>query len=205
MFWQAFRPLRIKLFGFNPERPIVLISGGSRGARSINRAMIGVLEHFKEIPSVQFLHVTGKTEFDEVMESLEDAGVDLKVAAHIRVEPYLYDMPQAMAMADLAVFRAGATGLAELTARGVPSILIPYPFAAANHQEFNARVLVNAGAARMILNKDLTSESLLSVLSDLLKDPTTIKKMAEASKKLGRPNAAENIATMILDLGRKKD
>lgn len=199
---EANREEGIKLFGFNPERPIVLISGGSRGARSINRAMIGVLEHFKEIPSVQFLHVTGKTEFDEVKESLEEAEVDLKIATHIRVEPYLYDMPQAMAMADLAVFRAGATGLAELTARGVPSILIPYPFAAANHQEFNARVLVNAGAARMILNKDLTAGILIETIRELLKNPQELEKMSIVAKSLGRPDAAKDIAQMILDLAK---
>ena len=80
--------------------------------------------------------------------------------------PYLYNMPQAMAMANLAIFRAGATGLAELTARGVPAILIPYPFAAENHQEFNAQALVKVGAARMILNKDLTSEILSAQIAE---------------------------------------
>ena len=202
---QATREEGIKAFGFNPNKPVILISGGSRGAKSINQAMIGVLEKYKDDHSIQFLHVTGKDDFDDVMKNLKEAGVDLQTSEHIRVEPYLYNMPVAMAMTSLAIFRAGATGIAELTARGIPAILIPYPYAAANHQEHNAQVLVDAGAARMILNKDLTSESLLAVLSDLLKDPTTIKKMAEASKKLGRPNAAENIATMILDLGRKKD
>lgn len=202
---QATREEGIKAFNFNPNKPVILISGGSRGARSINQAMIGVLAHYKDNHSIQFLHVTGKDDFDDVMKNLTEAGVDLQTAEHIRVEPYLYNMPVAMAMTSLAIFRAGATGIAELTARGIPAILVPYPYAAANHQVHNAQVLVDAGAARMILNDDLTSESLLAVLSDLLKDPTTIKKMAEASKKLGRPNAAENIATMILDLGRKKD
>ena len=101
-------------------------------------------------------------------------------------------MPQAMAMADLAVFRAGATGLAELTARGVPSILIPYPYAAENHQEYNARALVDAGAARMILNKDLNSEILQKNISELINDPQMLKSMSEASLKLGRPQAADD-------------
>lgn len=185
----------LKEFGFTDDKPIVLISGGSRGARSINDAIIDVLKTAAENNSAQFLHVTGKGEFDSVMERLSDLD-----APNIKVVPYLYNMPQAMAMADLAIFRAGATGLAELTARGVPAILIPYPYAAENHQEFNARSLVEAGAARMILNKDLTSELLQKNLDELLSSPQTLKQMAKASLSLGKPNAADEIADLILSL-----
>ena len=185
----------LREFDFTDDLPIVLISGGSRGARSINDAMIDVLKVAAEKKSAQFLHVTGKGEFASVTKKLSD--VD---APNIRVVPYLYNMPTAMAMADLAIFRAGATGLAELTARGVPAILIPYPFAAENHQEFNARSLVEAGAARMILNKDLNAEILSATLDELLASPEKLKSMAEASLSLGKPNAAEEIADLILKL-----
>ncbi|MBR4384717.1 MAG: undecaprenyldiphospho-muramoylpentapeptide beta-N-acetylglucosaminyltransferase [Selenomonadaceae bacterium] len=186
----------LKEFGFTDDKPIVLISGGSRGARSINNAMIDVLKFAAQKNSAQFLHVTGKGEFDAVTEKLSDI-ID---APNIKVVPYLYNMPRAMAMADLAIFRAGATGLAELTARGVPSILIPYPFAAENHQEFNARALVEAGAAKMILNKDLTAEILSATIDELLSSPDTLKKMSEASLSLGKPQAANEIAELILEL-----
>ena len=186
----------LKEFGFTADKPIVLISGGSRGARSINNAMIDVLKSAAQKNSAQFLHVTGKGEFDAVTEKL----TDVLDAPNIKVVPYLYNMPRAMAMADLAIFRAGATGLAELTARGVPSILIPYPFAAENHQEFNARALVEAGAARMILNKDLTAEILSAKIDELLTAPETLKKMSEASLSLGKPHAAAEIAELILEL-----
>jgi len=185
----------LKEFNFKDDLPIVLISGGSRGARSINNAMIDVLKSEAGKNSAQFLHVTGKGEFDSVMEKLSDLD-----APNIKVVPYLYNMPQAMAMADLAIFRAGATGLAELTARGVPAILIPYPFAAENHQEFNARALVEAGAARMILNKDLTADILSAQLDELLASPQTLKQMAKASLSLGKPDAADEIADIILNL-----
>ncbi len=185
----------LREFNFTADKPIVLISGGSRGARSINNAMIDVLKSAAEKNSAQFLHVTGKGEFNSVVEKLSE--ID---APNIRVVPYLYNMPTAMAMADLAIFRAGATGLAELTARGVPSILIPYPFAAENHQEFNARSLVEAGAARMILNKDLTAELLQKNLDELLTAPEKLKSMAAASLSLGKPNAADEIADLILNL-----
>ena len=199
---QASREAGLEHFGFDESKPVVLISGGSRGARSINRAMVDVLVDAASNPTAQFLHVTGKTEYDDVINRIKDAGINLEEAKHIRVEPYLYNMPQAMAMADLAVFRAGATGLAELTARGVPSILIPYPYAAENHQEYNARALVDAGAARMILNKDLNSEILQKDISELLNDPQMLKLMAEASLKLGRPQAADEIAEIILQLAK---
>lgn len=186
----------LKEFDFTGDKPIVLISGGSRGARSINDAMIDVLKAEAQKNSAQFLHVTGKGEFESVTQKLSDV-LD---APNIKVVPYLYNMPTAMAMADLAIFRAGATGLAELTARGVPAILIPYPYAAENHQEFNARSLVEAGAARMILNKDLTAEILSATLDELLSSPEKLKSMATASLSLGKPNAADEIAELILKL-----
>jgi len=98
-------------------------------------------------------------------------------------------MPEAMAMADLAVFRAGATGLAELTARGVPAILVPYPYAAENHQEYNARALERAGAARVILDRDLTDKTLSAMLGELLSEEGKLRRMAEKSRALRAPPA----------------
>lgn len=190
-------------FGFDPAKKTVLISGGSRGARAINRAMVDVLAAASRDDSVQYLHVTGRNEYDDILGRLEAAGVDLVGAKHIQVCPYLYNMPQAMALADIAVFRAGATGLAELTARGIPSILIPYPYAAENHQEHNARALAEHGAARMILNKDLTSEILKRELDELLADDGKLAAMAAKAREMGRPEAAATIADMAINLVRK--
>lgn len=189
----------LKDFGFSPDLPVILISGGSRGAQSINNAMVDVLLDAEKKNSAQYLHVTGKTEFEKISRRLSDANFNFD-NPRIKIVPYLYNMPQAMAMADLAIFRAGATGLAELTARGVPAILIPYPFAAENHQEFNAKALTQVGAARMILNKDLTSEILSAQIDELLKNPDELKKMSAASLTLGKPQAAETIANLILSL-----
>lgn len=190
-------------FGFDPKRKTVLVSGGSRGARAINRAMVDVLVQAAAHPEIQYLHVTGKNEYEDVIQRLTKAGLDLESVEHIKIRPYLYDMPKAMAMADLAVFRAGATGLAELTARGIPSVLVPYPYAAENHQEHNARALEEAGAARMILNKELTSERLSSVLAELLSEEDKLAAMAEASRRMGRPQAAADIANLVLELANR--
>ena len=123
---------------------------------------------------------------------------------NILLEPYLYDMPQAMAIADLAVFRAGATGLAELTAKGIPSILIPYPYAAENHQEYNAKALADQGAAVMIRNKDLSAARLIAVIEEILQSEEKLKAMADASRRLGRPEAAADIAAMVLELAKNR-
>lgn len=191
----------LREFDFTAEKPVVLISGGSRGARSINLAMIDVLVNADD--SAQYLHVTGKSEFESVTQKLRDAGFDFDANPNVKVVPYLYNMPQAMAMADLAIFRAGATGLAELTARGVPAILVPYPYAAENHQEFNAKALVRVGAAKMILNRDLTAEILSAQLNELLSKPDELQRMSAASLTLGRPQAADDIADLILSIAHQ--
>lgn len=190
-------------FDLLPGRKTLLVSGGSRGAHTINVAMVEVLKHYAGHKSIQILHVTGKGEYTDIMGRIEAAGVDLASAGNLQVRPYLYNMPQAMSIADLAVFRAGATGLAELTAKGIPAILVPYPYAAENHQEFNARAMESAGAAKMILNKDLTGEVLIKAIDELLGNDILRKKMARSSRELGRPEAAEAIGEMIIELARK--
>lgn len=196
------RQLGYEEFGLSSNRKTILVSGGSRGARSINRAMVDVLKHYADDDRLQILHATGKGEYDDVVKRVADTGLDLDKVSNIKVFPYLYNMPQAMAVADLAVFRAGATGLAELTAKGIPAILIPYPFAAENHQEANARAAEEAGAARMILNKDLTAQGLIELIEELLSDESILANMAASSKAIGRPKAADAIAEMIIELAR---
>ena len=194
-----------RAFGFDPAKKTVLVSGGSRGARTINNAMLDVLAEAAKQREVQYLHVTGSLDYEDIIGNLALRGVNLAETPNIKVEPYLYNMPAAMAMADLVVYRAGATGLAELTARGIPAILVPYPYAAENHQEHNARALENAGAAKVILNRDLKSDVLQNTLQELLADENRLAEMAAASRSLGKPQAAEDIAAMVMEMiqGRK--
>ena len=189
-------------FGLRPDTTTILVSGGSRGARTINRAMVEVLKHYAGRRDVQILHATGKGEYEDIINRISAAGLDLQQADNIKVKPYLYNMPQAMAIADLAIFRAGATGLAELTAKGIPAILVPYPYAAENHQEHNARAVEKAGAARVILNKDLTAQGLIQAIDELIGKPEKLQAMAKASAKLGRPEAADTISELIIELAR---
>ncbi|MDR3564944.1 MAG: undecaprenyldiphospho-muramoylpentapeptide beta-N-acetylglucosaminyltransferase [Negativicutes bacterium] len=197
---EATREEGLKVLDLDGGRLTVLIAGGSRGARTINQAMVDVHRHFAGRKDMQILHVTGQSEYNNIVGLIQQAGIEIEKTGNIIVKPYLYNMPQALAAADLAVFRAGAVGLAELTARGIPAILVPYPFAAENHQEFNARVLEEQGAAVVIRDAELTGAKLVAEIEKLLSSREDLVRMAEASKRLGRPDAAAVIARMAIDL-----
>ena len=192
-----------KFLGLDPNKFTVLVAGGSRGARSINTAMVEAHQYFKDDNEIQILHVTGTKEYDRVAKQLTGINEDGYYGSGSRVLPYLHHMPEALAAADLAVYRAGAVGLAELTVRGLPSILIPYPYAAEDHQRYNAQALVMCGAAKMILDKMLTGRELIEEIVHLKNDPIALKRMAEASKSLGKPEAAHDIAKLALSIARK--
>jgi len=189
--------------GLDPDKFTLLVAGGSRGARSINNAMVDVHRYFKEERDIQILHVTGDSEYDRVVAQLDGIDGKGRYGRGSQIIPYLHHMPEALAAADLAVYRAGAVGLAELTARGLPSILIPYPYAAEDHQRYNAQALVMCGAAKMILDDMLTGRELIEEIVHLKNDSAALKRMAEASKSLGKPEAAYDIAKLALSIARK--
>ena len=186
--------------GLDPGKKTILVSGGSRGARSINNAMQYVERELSGRSDVQVLHATGEVNYEFYMSEINKGG---PLEDNIIIRPYLHNMPMALAAADLAVFRAGAIGLAELAAKGVPAILVPYPYATANHQEFNAKAVEAAGAAKVILDKDLTGENLLEEIEKLLISDNELQAMKKAAKSLGRPDAAAEIAQQALNMVRK--
>lgn len=200
----ADRAPAVARFGLDPAKCTVLVSGGSRGARTINRAMVGVHKHFAGSRAVQILHVTGKAEYDGVTAKLRAAGIDADGSGNSKVVPYLYDMPSALAAADLAIFRAGAMGLAEITAKGIPALLVPYPYAAENHQEHNARAMARRGAARVVLDRELTAEKCVAFIEELAASEDKRRAMGEASRAMGRPEAAAEIAAMAIALAEGK-
>lgn len=183
--------------GLDPNKITILVSGGSRGARSINNAMQDVELALSKRSEIQVLHATGEANYEQYMAQLKKKG---ELGENIIVKPYLHNMPTALAIADLAVFRAGAIGLAELMAKGIPSILVPYPYATANHQEFNARAVEAKGAAKVIVDKELNADRILEIIEQMLLHENELKDMAAAAKKLGKPSAAENIAKQALAL-----
>lgn len=192
-------------FGFQTEVPVVLITGGSQGARSINQAAFALHRQKQDRKFFQILHITGQTDYNNIIHRLQSEGILINdPASGRRVVSYLHDMPKALAAADLVVSRAGALGLAELALRGVPAILIPYPHAAENHQEINARALEKAGAAIVIKDSELTGEGLLEKVNELIFDSDQLRKMATAAIGMGHPGAAAQIVDIAISLYRSR-
>lgn len=163
----------------------LLVFGGSLGARTINRAMVGAAPKLIDLKDkLRIVHQTGRNPDTDVAAAYRAAGLDADV------RPYFEDMPVQYAQACLAICRAGATSLAELAAAELPAILIPFPFAAENHQEKNADVFVQAGAALKLLDREATGERLAALVRELMAAPDRLEAMARAMRNLARPEAA---------------
>ena len=169
----------------------VLVFGGSQGAHAINQAVVDSLEALnREIPNLHLVHQCGERDY----ESLQPAY--LRVSFSAELYPFINEMPEAFRKADLLVCRSGASTVAEITAAGKPAILIPFPAATDDHQTRNAEALVQAGAAVLMKESELTPERLVATVRELLSDKEKLTKMGEAAKALAHPNAANEIATM---------
>jgi UDP-N-acetylglucosamine--N-acetylmuramyl-(pentapeptide) pyrophosphoryl-undecaprenol N-acetylglucosamine transferase len=176
-------------------RTTVVIFGGSQGALHLDEALAGALPSLADRGDLQILVLTGP---DHAAAVIPPAGVPLRV----RVLPFLDRMELAYALADLAVTRAGATSIAEMTVCGIPMILVPYPHATENHQEANARELERAGAAEVELDRDLSSEGLARRIRDGVDDAERRAAMASASAAWGKPDADRRLAEIVVQAAR---
>ena len=181
------RATAYEILRLDPGKRTLLVFGGSRGAASINRAMAGALQRLARVPRLQVLWQTGR---DDVETATSQAA---KIPLPVRVMPYVDRMELAYTVADLAVCRAGAMTIAELTACGVPSILVPYPHATHDHQTENAKGLVDRGAAEMIADGELQAEELARRVEALLRDEPRLRRMGRNARAFSRTNAAERI------------
>jgi UDP-N-acetylglucosamine--N-acetylmuramyl-(pentapeptide) pyrophosphoryl-undecaprenol N-acetylglucosamine transferase len=173
----------------------VLVFGGSQGAHAINSAVAASLEKLVHLrKKLHFIHQTGEDDFQKVEEAYQKKGFDAEVY------PFITEMAAAYRNADLLLCRAGATSLAEITAMGKASILVPFPFASADHQTKNALAMANAGAAMMIQQGGMDGDKLASAIEDLYLHPEKIKRMEIASASLGRLNAASAIVDACMEL-----
>ncbi len=186
-------------FDLDPDLPTVLVFGGSQGARSINRALVEAHGRW-QAREVQFLHAAGSGGYTAATRGWEQARGDHPDAPPVRLVEFIDDMAGAYAAADLVVCRAGATSIAELTVLGLPSVLVPYPHATADHQRENAAALARSGGAVVIDDEDLTGEALVAAIGPLLDDPDRYAAMARGARAFGRPDAAEGVARLVLDL-----
>lgn len=185
--------------GLRTNIPVVLIVGGSRGAKPINEAVLKSLAQLGEKP-YQILYVTGEVHYQEVKKEVELIGNPKNVI----IKPFIHNMPEILAGTDVTVARAGATTLAELTSLGIPSILIPSPYVTNNHQEKNARSLSDHGAAELLLEKELTGKKLVDLMDQILMDDAKLKEMKTSAKKLGIPDAANRLYKLMEELVAQK-
>jgi UDP-N-acetylglucosamine--N-acetylmuramyl-(pentapeptide) pyrophosphoryl-undecaprenol N-acetylglucosamine transferase len=185
-------------FGLDPATPVLLITGGSKGARSINLAVIKYLKDLLEI--AQVIHITGSLDWQVVEKNMEELPSHLKLRYHAM--PYSHEMGAALAAADLVVSRAGASTLGEYPFFGLPAVLVPYPYAW-RYQKVNADYLAERNAA-VILQDELLEDTLPSVVKDVLINRNKREAMRAAMKKLSHPNAAEVIASQLVELAGEK-
>jgi UDP-N-acetylglucosamine--N-acetylmuramyl-(pentapeptide) pyrophosphoryl-undecaprenol N-acetylglucosamine transferase len=183
--------------GRNGKPFTVLVVGGSQGARAINEAFVEALAVLKKRNRpCRVIHQTGEFDYEKTAALYKDEGLEGEV------RPFIQDMAGAYREADLVVSRAGAGAVFEMAVMGKPSLLIPYPFAANRHQETNARFLVEAGAAQMILQENLTGDLLADRLARFMDDRAALEKMGLAAKRVSKPDAAQRIADLMLEMVR---
>ena len=178
--------------------PVVLSTGGSLGAESVNRAMCEVIARFRDRP-VCFIHGYGQLG-DFVPALLAEKGITELNTERLRVSEYIYDMAQCMAAADLVVSRAGASSLAEIQAMGKASVLVPSPYVSENHQYHNAMALADRGAAFVIEQKNLTPDSLGAYVEKLLKDPAIFKEIGRNARNMAVTDAQKKICDTVMRL-----
>jgi UDP-N-acetylglucosamine--N-acetylmuramyl-(pentapeptide) pyrophosphoryl-undecaprenol N-acetylglucosamine transferase len=186
-------------FSLERDRFTIFVFGGSLGARRINSAVAESLVHLNPLKDkVQFLHQTGDKDSEEMKKTYHAHGFKGTVL------PFTHEMADAYAVADLIISRAGATTLSEITACGKAAVLVPYPYAAGNHQETNARKLWDIGAAQLILDKDLNGKTLAEMIRYLIEDPEAISEMERTCKSLGSTDATKKIVGIMMGLLKKK-
>jgi len=177
------------------KRFTILVTGGSQGAFSINSAIIQALKIMKDRGKEPWvIHHAGQADFERVLQGYREKGLDGDI------KPFIQDMPAAYRQADIFIGRAGAGTIFELAALGKPSILIPYPYAADNHQTYNAGMLADAGGAKIIIQDELSPDKLAGLLIGFMEDRSSLKEMGRQARKAARPDAAKAIADQIEEM-----
>lgn len=185
-------------FGLDPDLPTLLVFGGSQGARSLNRAIVRAHGLWSAPTQLQVLHAAGAALHGEAAAAWEKARAGTE-APRVRCVDFIEDMGAAYAAADIVVCRAGATSIAELTALGRPSVLVPYPHATRDHQMHNARALAQAGGAQVIDDGELTGRRLVDAVEPWIADADARATAARAARVWGRRDAATQVARLVLD------
>ena len=181
------------------ELLLVLVFGGSQGARSINNAIIGIIEN-KLNKNYQIIWAAGKGNFENIKQQLAEKNMDIDNIENAKIMPYIYNMQEVMETSDLVVSRSGAMTITEISNLAKPAIFIPFPFATENHQEYNARVLEKVGAAKIILDKNLNYKNLNDTIELMVENKEQLKEMGKKAGKIANTNVEENIYNEIRNI-----
>ena len=173
----------------------VLVFGGSKGARSINFAMVEALDHLSEDKdSLHFIHQTGQEQFESVKTKYDSKKISAEVS------PFIFNMANAFRKSNLVICRAGASTIAELAACGRAAILVPFPFAANNHQQLNAELLVEQGGAIIVMDSELSGNKLAGLIKELMRQPDRLNEMGKASARMAKKDAGKKIVDHCYEL-----
>ena len=189
----------IKELKLNPEKPIILIFGGSQGAQKINEAILGIISN-KLNKEYQLLWATGPKQYDIIKEKLEDRNINMDYIENTKIVPYIYNMEEVMNISDLIVSRSGAMTITEISNLGKPSILIPLPNVSGDHQTYNAKVLENEKAAIIIPDNELEAINLNKQIEEIVFDPKRVEEMGKNAHKVSTENVEEKIYKEIKKL-----
>lgn len=189
----------LKQFGLDPEIPTIVIFGGSRGAAAINNAVVEQCSEFSQA-AYQTLFITGQDSYETITGKWREKCGDTEINGKVKIVPYVENLPEVFASVSLVVARSGATTLAELTALGVPSVLIPSPNVTEDHQTRNARSLSDVNAAVLIKENELRADKLVDEINRLMADGELRKQMSAQSRQLGVPDASDRIINLMMDL-----
>jgi len=192
-----------KSLGLDPGKPTVLIFGGSRGARRIVEVALEIIERNLLTEGVQVILITGREYEDMARERLSRLGIVPSVGGNLVIRPYMFDIENAMAASDIMVGRAGGMTVSEILARGLPSVLVPSPNVAGNHQVYNAKAAARSGGAVIIREPDLEASKLAGTLNTILGSAKRLKEMSKNAREAGKSEAADHIARRLYRLARR--
>ncbi|MGE5674858.1 MAG: UDP-N-acetylglucosamine--N-acetylmuramyl-(pentapeptide) pyrophosphoryl-undecaprenol N-acetylglucosamine transferase, partial [Mycobacterium leprae] len=200
---KATREAGRKAFGYGEDDQVLVVMGGSGGARDFNKAVVAAVKLLMpQLPALRVLHVSG----ERYLQQVEEAYGKMPGSAdtdRVTILPYLHNMPEAYAAGDAGVFRSGAITLAEIAVQALPSVLIPSPNVTHNHQEWNARTLEKRGAALVVREAEMTAELLADRLKSVLTDTARAGAMRQALKQVAQPVAGRAIAEAIMEVARR--
>ena len=194
-----------KSLGFSEDRPLLCVMGGSQGSKSIDNAFVEIIKELSQDHGLQIIFQTGKYNFDAVIERLTKIYKDFDKDKNVMVRPYFDDMITVVKASDIVISRAGSLSLSEIFSSDVAPILIPYPYAAADHQRKNAKYVQDNDACIYLEDSDADPNSLLKIILDLMNNPEKVDELKQKSAKLAKPDALENIMELVYRVSKYND